>query len=377
MLLVHLSDFHLSRYGETGTWTERAANDKWELIHTWQRWQIEGLRDKKNRPEKLRLVDPSGVIHKQRSWPKNDDKAIGALLTLAMDRHLTSAESLVNDRPTPQDLRSLLRIDRKNTNLLFLRLVDEINCIGPDLLLLTGDITDNGFGYGLVEHYFSQWIAQGRLLVVPGNHDTYDMFPRKGRKARVAAKEKRYRQFAKKVGMKLHTSGAWVQHVEDIALVGLSSCKPPLTPLSASGEVTKAQLTWLTALAGKSALNDARLRLALVHHHMLRMPFELGKRSPIEVGLRLRNAPQVMDACKTAGVDMLFNGHRHHGYTVKLPGHPMVISAPSSTLGCKSTDLEYLWLVNLKQDRPFPHLHPMPAIHTPNNPRGRSPRRVG
>jgi hypothetical protein len=120
------------------------------------------------------------------------------------------------------------------------------------------------------------------------------------------------------------------------------------------------------------------LRVALVHHHLLRMPLELGKRSPIEVGLRLRNASEVMDACKRAGIDILFHGHRHHGYTVQLPGHPMVISSPSSTLGCKSTDLQYVWLIDLDAARPFP-LHfeisgaPNPLLEAA---RGRGPARL-
>ena len=36
--------------------------DEWEPVHSWQRWEIQGSRDKKRRPEKLRLVDPSGAL---------------------------------------------------------------------------------------------------------------------------------------------------------------------------------------------------------------------------------------------------------------------------------------------------------------------------
>ena len=375
MRILHLSDLHLSRYGETGRWTQRDENGaKWELVHTWQRWIIEGLRDKKDRPEKLRLVDPSGVVHKVRSWPKRDDKTVGALLSLAMERHLTSSENLIAKRPTPEDLSSLLRVDRSNTNLLFLRLLDEVLPLEPDLILLTGDATDNGFGYTLIEHYLADWIARGRLLVVPGNHDTYEMFPRKGRKARAAAKIDRYKVFAEHVGMKAQPHGAWFERVGDFAVVGLSSCKPPITPLSASGEVSSEQLKWLDKLSATPDFKDAKLRLALVHHHLLRMPFDVGKRNPIEVGMRLRNAPEVLAACTRAKIDLVFNGHRHHGYVVQRPGYPMIISSPSSTLGCKSTDLEYVWTIDLAQDQPFPRLNPLDHDPSPNKPRGRGNR---
>ena len=75
--------------------------------------------------------------------------------------------------------------------------------------------------------------------------------------------------------------------------------------------------------------------------------------------MRLRNAVDVMKACMQAGIDILFHGHRHHGYMVQLPGRPTVIAAPSSTLGCKSSEIErvYGWRMNLADEYPFPVAH--------------------
>lgn len=360
MLVLHLSDLHLSRYGETGTWSSADSEDRpGEVLHVWERWQIEGLRSRrKNRPAKLRLVDPEGVVHKVRSWPKRgDDKAVDQLLALAMERHETSAERLIEAQPTPEDLQALLRLDPANTNLRFLEMLDQVLQVEPELIVITGDITDNGFGYGLVRHFLAPWIEQQRLLAVPGNHDTYDMIPRKGRKQRAAAKEKGFRAFARGLGLTLGEEGAWIQRVEDVALVGLNSCMPPRTPLSASGMVSSEQLRWLESLGAEPELRTARLRIGLMHHHLLRMPFALGKRSPIEVGMRLRNAPDVMRACTTAGLDILLHGHRHHGYMVQLPAHPMVISSPSSTLGCKFAQRDYAWVMDLDREHPHPVMH--------------------
>jgi 3',5'-cyclic AMP phosphodiesterase CpdA len=360
MLVLHLSDLHLSRYGETGTWSEAGSEDRpGEVLHVWERWQIEGLRSRrKNRPAKLRLVDPEGVVHKVRSWPKRgDDKAVDRLLALALERHETSAERLIESRPEPAELQALLRLDPANTNLRFLEMLEQVLRVEPELIVITGDLTDNGFGYGLVRHYLAPWIEQQRLLVVPGNHDTYDMIPRKGRKLRAAAKEKSFRAFAQDLGLTLGGEGAWIRRVEDVALVGLNSCKPPRTPLSASGKVSSGQLEWLESLGAEPELRTARLRIGLVHHHLLRMPFALGKRSPIEVGMRLRNAPEVMRTCTAAGLDILMHGHRHHGYMVQLPFHPMVVSSPSSTLGCKFARRDYVWVLDLDREHPHPLMH--------------------
>jgi len=87
------------------------------------------------------------------------------------------------------------------------------------------------------------------------------------------------------------------------------------------------------------------------------MPFTVGTRNPIEMAMRLRNATDVMHTCTRAGMNYLFNGHRHHGYVVQLPSRPMVISAPSSTLGCKSVGRVYAWRMDLDDPHPWPVLH--------------------
>jgi 3',5'-cyclic-AMP phosphodiesterase len=249
-----------------------------------------------------------------------------------------------------------LRLDPKNTNLRFLKVVDDLTTLGPEIILISGDLTDKGFGYELVEHYLASWIRAHRLFTVPGNHDSYDMLPRFSRRARTEANMDRYLEFAHRIGLDPNPAGSYVRRIGDVAVIGLNSCQMPRTPLSASGAVSKEQLVWLRELGRDVAFADARLRIALLHHHLLRMPFMLGKRTPIEMGMRLRNATDVMQVCTEANINILFNGHRHHGYMVQLPGHPMVIAAPSSTLGCKTMGRTYAWRIDLTARHPFPEI---------------------
>jgi 3',5'-cyclic AMP phosphodiesterase CpdA len=359
MRVLHLSDLHLSRFGESVRWTPTGDEDDAEVLHVWRSWRIEGLRStKRRRPDKLRLVDPQGVIHKVRGWPKRDDRAIQALLSLAMERHRTSAHRLIRHHPSAEDLQALLQLDPVNTNLRFLQMLQQVLPLDPDVILLTGDITDNGFGYRLVTHYLAPWVERGRLLAVPGNHDTYEMFPGRGRQDRRQVKEQRYGRFAEKLGLVPGETGAWLRRIEDVVFVGLDSCNPPRTLLSASGAVTTEQLAWLQQQIEHPVYREARLRVGLVHHHLLRMPFAVGKRNPIEMTMRLRNAAEVMEACRRARVDILYNGHRHHGYLVQLPAHPTVISSPSSTRGCKFAKSDYVWLSHLGGAHPHTEMHP-------------------
>jgi 3',5'-cyclic-AMP phosphodiesterase len=363
MLLLHLSDLHLSRFGESGIWSQREKDEgeHWKPLQVWEHWQVEGCWDKKGRPDKLRLVDPEGVVHKVKSWPsKRDDRVITTLLARAMKRHQTSTTRLVKERPPADELKAMLSLDPWNTNLRFMKILYDIYALNPHLIVITGDITDNGFGYELVSHYLRPWIEARRLFAVPGNHDAYDMLPLLGRMARAAARVDSYREFAEKSGLAPNPTGAYVRRIGDVAIVGLNSCMMPRTPLSASGAVSKEQLVWLRQLGRDAAFASARFRVGLVHHHLLRMPFLLGKRTPIEMAMRLRNAVEVMEVCTEAHMDILLNGHRHHGYMVQLPGRPMVLSAPSSTLGCKSIRQSYGWLLDLSQP------HPMPRVYTLN-----------
>lgn len=360
MLILQISDLHLSRYGEPTTWTQRDEDDgeRWEDIHSWSGWHIEGCRDRKGRPDDLRLVDPQGLVHKIRSWPsRKADKAISALLSLAMDRQRTSAEELVKHRPTTEDLEALLRVDPTNNNLRFLRLVDDIHALDPEVLLLTGDITNDGFGYELVRHYLAPWISKESFYAVPGNHDTYDMFPRIGRYQRTAAKEQSYADFASACDLEPGEAGTYLRLFGDTAVVGINSCMMPRTPLSASGAVSKEQLAWLAELGNDPVFTGCRLRIGLMHHHLLRMPYTVGKRNPLEAGMRLRNAVDTMEVLTEARMDIIFNGHRHHGYVVKLPGRPMVISGPSSTMGCKAMGRCYAWRLDLEDEQPFPRMY--------------------
>ncbi len=359
MIVLHLSDLHLTRYGETYMWTRRDQDEGrlWTPIHTWRRWQVEGARDRKGRPEDLRLVDPEGIVHKSRSWPsRRDDRAISDLLATAMKRHETSAEKLIEDPPPEEDLEPLLRLDPDNTNLLFLRLVKRVERISPDVIFITGDITDNGFGYRLVHHYLKPWIKRGRLLVVPGNHDTYDMIPRMGRGRRSEIKENSYIAFAEGIGMEPNKAGLYNKLLADLAVVGINSCMMPRVPLSASGEVSSEQLNWIRELGKDATFRAARLKVALVHHHILTMPHKVRGRSPIEAGMRLRNAVETMETLSEAGFDFILHGHRHCGYVVKLPGMPMVVASPSSSLGCELYGRPYMWQLDFSRQQPFPEL---------------------
>ena len=76
-------------------------------------------------------------------------------------------------------LELLLGATPKNSNVRLMRAARVVEQDDVDAILITGDITDDGDGYELVEAAFARWKAKGRLFAIPGNHDLY-LFPLAG-----------------------------------------------------------------------------------------------------------------------------------------------------------------------------------------------------
>ena len=174
------------------------------------------------------------------------------------------------------------------------------------------------------------------MLAIPGNHDIYDspplIVPGHARRTRV---EKRalWGEFAAVLG--LPPEGEWLRELGEGALLcGLDSCVPARTPFSASGAIAPESLARLDA-ALEAAPPDA-CRLAVLHHHVVNLPFRAIGLAPWQLGLRLRNARAVYEFFRRREFRCVMNGHRHVGYRYHPNHAPLFVSAPSATLGCRS-----------------------------------------
>src|SRR5581483_433761 len=222
-----------------------------------------------------------------------------------------------------------------NTNLLFCRAAHQLLEDRPDWILITGDVTDDGVGYDLVLAALAPFVERGRVLAIPGNHDIYDSPPivvpghaRKGRRE----KRELWAAFAR--ALELPGEGAWLRELDGALVCGFDTCVPARTPFSASGAIADESLDALeTAL--ESAAPGA-CRVAMLHHHVVNLPFRAVGLAPWQLGMRLRNARAVYDFFQRHEFRAVLNGHRHVGYRYHPNHAPMFVSAPSATLGCRS-----------------------------------------
>jgi hypothetical protein len=355
LVIAHMSDLHVSRYGEHVTslranlrsrqgrsedWEDITEVDGW-AIQRRQRWRWR-LREDEDALE-LRLLDEQGYVQQRRKGQKGDELQLRKELGLiAHERHLTEHGRLARKLPSAARVAELLAEDPTNTNLRFLRAAYLLQQDAPDWVLVTGDVTDDGIGYDLVGAALAPFIDRGRLLAIPGNHDVYDsppiVVPQHERKD-VECKRALWAPFAASLG--LPSEGSWVRELgEGAVIAALDSCTPAWTPLSASGEVPRSELEQLQhQLEGV----EGRLRIAMLHHHVVNPPILSTGRAPWQLGMRLRNAKEVYDFFVEQRFHAVLNGHRHVGYRYHPAWSPLFLSAPSATLGCRTGADPYYW----------------------------------
>jgi 3',5'-cyclic AMP phosphodiesterase CpdA len=366
-VLAHVSDLHVSTFGDTfhdrARIVKRSARiaDAGASTHDvcWEEcgWRV--LREK-GRRTKVQLVDPEGYSHPVPSAGAAA-KGNGGTLLDPVERaaaHACRLESrraptLAQGIPSAGALAVLLESTPKNSNLRFLRSARAVADSDVDAVMITGDLTDDGSGYEIVEAAFEPWRARGRLFAIPGNHDLY-LFPLAGSgRPRPTHESKRaaWRAFAARLGLELSETGAWAKTVAEAGaiFVGLDSCaRPQRRFFRQNGGIGPAQLAWLREVAAGKAWKDARHRIVAVHHHVIPLPHGVGKRAPTEFGMRLDDAKEFARTLTDVGATLVMHGHRH----ISEARHPAgcnfeLLAAPSFTLGCKSGDAPSFWRIEL------------------------------
>jgi 3',5'-cyclic AMP phosphodiesterase CpdA len=362
-VLAHVSDLHISEFGDTFhdrlRIVKRTANvvpfdpKKHEVVWEEAGWRVIHARGK--RPAKIALVDPANYGH-----PIPSVKESGGLLdpveraaSKACRLEARRASVLAKHLPSPGALRMLFDGTPRNSNIRLLRAAAAIEESGADGVVITGDLTDDGVGFELIEAAFARFKDKGTLFAIPGNHDLY-LFPMRGSgrpKPTHAAKRAAWNAFVARLGIQLHETGAWVRHIAQAhtVLVGLDSCaRPQRRFYRHNGGLGQAQLEYLRDLGRTPEWKSARHRIALLHHHVVPLPHGVGKRAPPEIGMRLDDAKSAAEVFDEVGITAVMHGHRHVSEQRQPAGSNFtILASPSLTLGCRSGDEPSFWRVEL------------------------------
>lgn len=358
-VLAHVSDFHVSTFGDTlhdrTRIVRRSAHLAEVNAHEWTEvWSEAGWRVVK-RKSKLLVIDPDGYSHP--APPKSDFKELSDPIERAAAKacRLESrrAKTLAGAIPSEGALGLLADSTPRNANVRLLRAVRYVEQANVDGVAITGDITDDGDGYEIVLAAFDKWRARKTLFAIPGNHDRY-LFPISGstrpkptRESKAAA----WHAFAKAIDLPLEPSGAWVRVVPNasVIILGIDTCaRQQRRFFRHNGAVGAEQIAFAHEVGKRDEWKNARHRLVLIHHHVVPLPHGVGKRAPSEIGMRLDDAQAAAECFDQIGATLVMHGHRHISEERQPAGVGFrLLAAPSLTLGCRSGDGPSFWRIEL------------------------------
>lgn len=181
--------------------------------------------------------------------------------------------------------------------------IAEINAAEPDLVVVAGDLTDDGYPdqYPLAQEELNA-LACADVVCVPGNHD---------------ARNVGYLLFEDTFGTRDSRRRLEAPGV-DVALVGVDSSKPDID----EGEIGREHYAWIEdGFAG-----DSDLRVFVCHHHLVPVPGTGRERNQVA------DAGDVLALLRRCRVDLVLSGHRHVPYVWPIAGMLLVHSGTVSTL---------------------------------------------
>ena len=200
--------------------------------------------------------------------------------------------------------------------------IAEINAAGPDLVVIAGDLTDDGYPdqYPVAKEELSALTAT-QVVRVPGNHD---------------ARNVGYLHFEDTFGsrdsrLQLELAGL------DVAVVAVDSTKPDLD----EGEIGREHYGWIEE--GFSGGID--LRVFVCHHHLVPIPGTGRERNQV------RDAGDVLALLRRCEVDLILAGHRHVPYVWPVAGMLLVHSGTVSTLRTRGFPLPAYNLIEVTDGR--------------------------
>jgi 3',5'-cyclic AMP phosphodiesterase CpdA len=164
------------------------------------------------------------------------------------------------------------------------RVIAELNELKPDAVVVTGDLTSEGF-----RQEYKSWVAyaeriESPLYTVPGNHDSRNVG---------------YLHFEDLIGPRM-----WSVDLEGVRIVGMDSSEPDQN----EGKVGRGHYEWIH----KEFSAPSALKIFVLHHHLLPIPGTGRERSTV------MDAGDLLEVLIHAGVQIVLSGHKHVPYVWRL-----------------------------------------------------------
>lgn len=200
------------------------------------------------------------------------------------------------------------------------RAIYEINEIEPDAVVVSGDLTHEGFRqqYMAVKCYLENLECEN-VIVVPGNHDS---------------KNVGYVHFEDTFGPRNK-----VLYLPGVSIVALDSSQPDL----AEGKLGRQNYRWMVEKFNKP--DD--FKIVVLHHHLLPLPGTGRERNIIE------DAGDFLELLVEQGIDLVLCGHKHVPHTWRFEDFYVVNAGTVSSLRVRGYAKPCYNVVDIYEDECF------------------------
>lgn len=187
--------------------------------------------------------------------------------------------------------------------------VDEILELSPDLVVVGGDVTAEGYSWEFTEaRSYLEPLFDLKVVVIPGNHDAKNVGYLHFRDTFGAGDVGEKGDQVLNLPMGTNADGS----PRSATVVALDSAKPDL----AEGEVGRERYPWIR----QQFERDSDLRMLILHHHLVPVPGTGRERNTVW------DAGDVLQLISDVGCDIVLSGHKHVPH-VWLLQHVLLINS--------------------------------------------------
>ncbi|TKJ35575.1 hypothetical protein CEE39_00850 [bacterium (candidate division B38) B3_B38] len=182
------------------------------------------------------------------------------------------------------------------------KVIRQVNQMEPSCVVLSGDLTDDGYYPEYVEakSYIDRIEAENKVIV-PGNHDS--------------------RNAGDKLFDELFSTRYPVCTLDDVKIVGVDSSEPDLD----DGHIGRIAYPFI-----KENLSGEDFKILVLHHHLIPVP-DTGRERNIPV-----DAGDVLKLISELRVDLVLCGHKHVPWLWVLNGIVFLYAGTATTLRIKA-----------------------------------------
>jgi len=194
------------------------------------------------------------------------------------------------------------------------KIINKINSINPDILIISGDLTDDGhlFEYEKASEFIRRFEVENRI-VVPGNHD---------------ARNDGFKLFEEFFGDRFST-----YEDENVFILAMDSSSPDTD----EGHIGRENYHLIKNMKNRRD----KIKIIVLHHHVIPIP-HTGREQNILV-----DAGDVLGHIVDSGVHLVLSGHRHLPWSWKLENTFFVTTGTATSWRLKGRSFPSFNLIEL------------------------------